>query len=150
MQQTAGRATRYSTAVTVALAATVLSGCGATDGLMSRSVELPAAGPSAARAPASAGTASGKLLVTGRQRAYLDALTAGGVHPSSELMALTIGSYVCQSRAAGQSPQAVWDFVHPMVTSDVRNAHVGGAAPTPSDVDAANASYIRIATERLC
>ena len=134
----------------VALAAVVLSGCGITDGLISRSVELPAAGTSATRAPGSAGVASNKLVVTGRQRAYLDALAAGGVHPSSELVALSIGSYVCQARGAGQSSQAVWDFVHPMVTNDVRTAHVGAAAPTPSDVDAATESYIRVATERLC
>lgn len=146
MQQTAGRLT----AVTIALAATVLSGCSATDGLVSSSVALPASGTSATQAPSSAGAASNKLLVTAAQRRYLDALTAGGVHPSSELMALSIGSYVCQARAAGQSSAAVWDFVHPMVTTDVHNAHAGGPVPAPSEVDAATASYIRIATDRLC
>lgn len=145
MQHTTGR----STALTVALAATVLSGCAAADGMMS-SVALPATGTSATRAPGSAGVASSKLLVTAQQRAYLDALAAGGVHPSTELAALSIGSYVCQARAAGQSPQAVWDFVHPLVANDVHIAQVSGAAPTPGDVDATTASYVRIATERLC
>ncbi len=138
--------------MTVALAATVLSGCAATDGLMSR-VALPNDRTSTSApapddpdvtplpaSPGSAGTASSKLVVTGQQRAYLDALGAAGVHPSSDLMALSIGSYVCQARAAGQSPQAVWDFVHPLVAGDMHN----------SDVDAATQNYIRIATERLC
>jgi hypothetical protein len=85
--------------------------------------------------------------MTGQQRAYLDALTAGGVHPSSELLALSIGSYVCQARAAGQGPQAVWDYVHPLVSSDVHNAHLSSTA---ADIDAATESYIRIASDRLC
>ena len=34
-----------------------------------------------------------------------------GVTPSSDLSALSIGSYVCQARAARQADQAVWDFV---------------------------------------
>jgi hypothetical protein len=149
--------------VTVALAAAVLSGCAATDGLMS-SVALPPAGtttsaadtddpaaPAALPAPPGAGgSPTSKLVVTGQQRGYLDALQAGGVHPSSELLALSIGSYVCQARAARQSEQAVWDFVYPLVSSDVRNAHISLMAPTPIDIDAATHSYIRIATERLC
>ena len=81
---------------------------------------------------------------------YLDALDAGGVHPSSDLQALSIGSYVCQARAAGQSPQAVWDYVHPLVSNDVHNSHMSSMAPTSADVDAATESYIRIATDRLC
>jgi len=90
------------------------------------------------------------LIVTEQQRAYLDALVAGGVRPSSDLLALSIGSYVCQARAARQSDQAVWDFVLPLVRGDVRNAHLNSMAPTPSDVNAATAGYIRIATEKLC
>jgi len=130
----------------------MLSGCAATDGLMS-SVALPNDRSSTSASPGddpditplpappgSAGTASSKLVVTLQQRAYLDALDAAGVHPSSDLRALSIGSYVCQARAAGQSPQAVWDFVHPLVAGDVHD----------SDVDAATRNYIRVATDRLC
>jgi Protein of unknown function (DUF732) len=87
------------------------------------------------------------LMVNGQQRAYLDALVADGVHPSSDLLALSIGSYVCQARAAGQSPQAVWEYVHPLVSSDVHNAHMSS---TPADVDATTGRYIHVASERLC
>jgi len=93
---------------------------------------------------------SNALIVTRQQRDYLDALKAAGVKPSSDLLALSIGSYVCQARAARQSDQAVWDFVLPLVRGDVRNAHLNSMAPTPSDVNAATAGYIRIATEKLC
>jgi hypothetical protein len=88
--------------------------------------------------------------VTGQQRAYLDALKAAGVKPSSELQALSIGSYVCQAHAAKQSDQGVWDFVVPLVRSDVRNSHLSSMVPSADEVDSATASYIRIATERLC
>ncbi len=67
--------------------------------------------------------------MTGQQRAYLDALKAAGVKPSSDLLALSIGSYVCQARAAKQSDQAVWDYVMPLVRSDVRNTHMNVVAP---------------------
>jgi hypothetical protein len=138
-------------AVTLTLAA-FLAGCSAPDSMMS-DVALPAretpAGPWGT--PGTSGQPQpNALMVTGRQRSYLDALAAGGVHPSSELLALSIGSYVCQARAAKQSPQAVWDYVHPLVSSDVHNAEIGSAAPTSADVDAATASYIRIASDRLC
>jgi type IV pilus biogenesis protein CpaD/CtpE len=143
----------------VASAAALLSGCTATDGMMS-SVAVPPAqttqGPSEGQdpplpaPPGAAGTPPSKLVVTGQQRAYLDALVAAGVRPSSDLLALSIGSYVCQARAAGQSENAVWDFVHPLVDSDVHNARRDSPPPTPSDVDDATATYIRIATERLC
>ena len=101
---------------------------------------------------------SNALIVTGQQRAYLDALKAAGVKPSSDLLALSIGSYVCQARAAKQSDQGVWDFVVPLVRSDVRNAHMSSMAPTvpgsdsppAAEVNSATADYIRIATERLC
>lgn len=92
-------------------------------------------------------SAPNTLTVTGQQRAYLDALAADGVHPSSDLLALSIGSYVCQARAAGQGPQAVWDYVHPLVSSDVHDAHMSS---TPADVDATTGQYIRVASERLC
>ena len=90
------------------------------------------------------------LVVTPTQRAYLDALTDAGVQPSSELSALSIGSYVCQARAAKQSDQAVWDFVLPMVRGDVRDSHAESAAPPAGQVNSVTADYIRIATERLC
>jgi hypothetical protein len=90
------------------------------------------------------------LHATPKQRGYLDALTAAGVQPSSELLALSIGSYVCQARAAEQSDQAVWDFVLPMVRGDVRDAHGSAQAPPVGEVNSATADYIRIATERLC
>ncbi len=74
--------------------------------------------------------------------------------PSSDLSALSIGSYVCQARAARQNDQAVWDFVLPMVRDDVDDSDGddSGALQTPSadDVNSATADYIRIATERLC
>lgn len=90
------------------------------------------------------------LVVTGQQRAYLDALNAAGVKPSSDLMALRIGSYVCQARAAKQSDQAVWDVVVPLVRGDVRTAHLSSAVPSADEVDTATADYIRIATDKLC
>jgi hypothetical protein len=101
---------------------------------------------------------SNALIETGQQRAYLDALKAAGVKPSSDLLALSIGSYVCQARAAKQSDQGVWDFVVPLVRSDVRNAHMssisppaaGSDSPPAAEVNSATADYIRIATERLC
>lgn len=90
------------------------------------------------------------MVVTGQQRAYLDALNAAGVKPSSDLMALRIGSYVCQARAAKQSDQAVWDVVVPLVRGDVRTAHLSSAVPSADEVDTATADYIRIATDKLC
>ena len=93
---------------------------------------------------------SNQLIVTAQQRAYLDALNAAGVKPSSELMALRIGSYVCQARAAKQSDQAVWDVVVPLVRGDVRTAHLSSAAPSMDEVNSATADYIRIATDKLC
>ncbi len=90
------------------------------------------------------------LTVSGQQRAYLDALKAAGVKPSSDLQALSIGSYVCQARAAKQSDQGVWDFVVPLVRNDVRNGHMSSMAPSADEVNSATASYIRIASERLC
>ncbi len=90
------------------------------------------------------------FAVTADQRAYLDALVDAGVQPSDDLMALSIGAYVCQARAAGQSEHAVWDFVAPLVRDDVDDAHAGSVAPDIDEVDAATADYIRIATERLC
>ncbi|WP_325096684.1 DUF732 domain-containing protein [Mycolicibacterium vinylchloridicum] len=95
---------------------------------------------------------STNLNVTPAQRAFLDALSAAGVHPSSELEALSIGSHVCQAHAAGQSDQAVWDYITPMVRSDVSDSGTPASphtAPEPQ-VTQATADYIRIATQRLC
>lgn len=94
---------------------------------------------------------SAKLDVTPTQRAFLDALTAAGVHPSSDLQALSIGSSVCQAHAAGQSDQAVWDYIAPMVRSDVADEKPSSPR-TASDLqlNAVTADYIRIATQRLC
>ncbi len=78
--------------------------------------------------PAQPGVRSNALVVTPRQRAYLDALRAAGVEPSSDLTALSIGSYVCQARAARQTDEAVWDFVAPMVRND---AHEPAAETRP-------------------
>ena len=90
------------------------------------------------------------LTISAQQQAYLDALKAAGVKPSSELLALSIGSYVCQARAAKQSEQAVRDYVTPLVRSDVRNTELSALGPPPSEVNAVTGDYIRIATERLC
>ena len=68
-----------------------------------------------------------------------------------DLIALSIGSYVCQSRAAKQSDAAVWDFIVPLVRSDVRDIdNLSSTAPSAAEVDAVTANYIRIATDRLC
>ena len=90
------------------------------------------------------------MELTDAQRGYLKALSGAGVHPSSELRALSIGSYVCQARAAGQGDQAVWDYVAPMVRSDVADAHVSSQSPPDVQADTAVAAYMRIATEFLC
>ncbi len=90
------------------------------------------------------------LVVSPKQRGYLDALASSGVRPSSELVALSIGSYVCQARAANQTDQAVWDFVLPMVRGDVRDSQLSSAAPPAGEVNSVTADYIRIATDKLC
>ena len=100
--------------------------------------------------PPEASTQPSTLTVTRQQRAYLDALKASGVRPSSDLIALSIGSYVCQARAAKQSDQAVREYVTPLVRTDVRNTRQNAVAPPASEVAAVTADYIRIATERLC
>lgn len=90
------------------------------------------------------------MEVTPEQQGYLDALGAAGVRPSSELVALSIGSYVCQARAANQTDQAVWDFVLPMVRGDVRDSQVSSTVPPAGEVNSVTADYIRIATNTLC
>jgi hypothetical protein len=122
--------------------------------LPTMSVQPPSTTQSRAEAkggdPKADGAQPNGLTVTARQRAYLDALKHAGVRPSTDLLALSIGSYVCQARAAKQSDQAVHDYVTPLVRGDVRNAQMSAVAPPPSEVDAVTADYIRIATERLC
>lgn len=97
---------------------------------------------------------SNNLLVTPRQRAYLDALDEAGVTPSSELTALSIGSYVCHAHAAGQTDEAVWGFVAPLVRNDLTGPqnHDGVRATSPSagQLRSVTTVYIRIAAERLC
>ena len=94
--------------------------------------------------------------ITPRQRAYLDGLAAAGVRRSTDLVALSIGSYICQGRAAGQPDQAVWDFVFPMVHGDLDHLDAAdegdSATPVQHRLSArdATATYLRIATERLC
>jgi len=120
---------------------------------LSTSESAPAHGQASAAPPGPPDTAASSpnsLIVTPQQRGYLDALTAAGVTPSSDLLALSIGSYVCQARAAKQTDQAVWDFVLPLVRSDVRNSGISSMAPSTAAVNSATADYIRIATERLC
>lgn len=130
---------------------------------MPTSETAPAPGQSSATPPAppSAAGQSNALVLTDRQRGYLDGLAAAGVTPSSDLLALRIGSYVCQARAAKHDDKAVWDSVYPLVRGDV-NDRISGMAPTRvdagvdagagagADVDAVTSDYIRIATERLC
>ena len=142
------------------LAAAVLCGCAPGDDVMTTTPVPHGTGHAAPPGPtdpdgpelAVAGQpASSNLTVSPEQRAYLDQLAAAGVHPSSELMALSIGSYVCQAHAAGQSDQAVRDFVLPLVRGDVHDAHPDAPATSmTSEVDDDTAAYMRIATERLC
>ncbi len=94
--------------------------------------------------------APNSLKVTDRQRAYLNALESSGVQPSTDLLALSIGSYVCQARAAKQSEQAVRDYVTPLVRGDARSHQMNEVAPPPAEVEALTTDYIRIATEHLC
>ncbi len=94
---------------------------------------------------------SSNVKATAEQRAYLLALSKAGVHPSNELMALSIGSYVCQAHVAGQSDQAVRDFVLPLVRGDLHDAHPDVAVSSmAAQVEKATTAYMRIATDELC
>jgi hypothetical protein len=132
----------------LAAIAALLTGCTSGDGMLP-TMSVPPPETMQSRADAASGE-PGTLTVTRQQRAYLDALKATGVRPSSDLLALSIGSYVCQARAAKQSDQAVRDYVTPLVRNDVRNTQLNAVAPPVSEVDAVTDDYIRIATERLC
>ena len=132
----------------------LLAGCGASGDLIS-TVALPSrqspdfvdgvgAGPAAT-------AADGTVRLTEPQRGYLGDLLAAGIRPSSDLRALSIGSYICQARAAGQDDPSVREYVAPMIRSDLADSHA--AAPqTPGGVpdDVAITEYIRSATQRLC
>jgi hypothetical protein len=132
----------------VASSAALLTGCSVADDVMATVGGLPVS--ETARAPEQPDGDTSAMVVTGQQREYLNALTAAGVKPSSDLMALRIGSYVCQAHAAKQSDQAVWDVVLPLVRGDVRTAHLSAALPSADEVNSATADYIRIATDKLC
>ena len=148
VRRPSGLAKWSATSLLVASAATALTGCSIADDMMA-TVGLPTS-ETAASAPAQPQGQANAMVVTGQQRSYLDALTAAGVKPSSDLMALRIGSYVCQARAAKQSDQGVWDVVVPLVRGDVRTAHMSTKAPSADEVNSATADYIRIATDKLC
>ena len=146
----------------VLVASSWLAGCGAADemvaGPASEIEPSPVHGQGGAQLPGqpAPGNTSNALVVTPRERAYLDALRSAGVAPSSDLAALSIGSYVCQARAARQTDQAVWDFVAPLVRNDASEPtsegvmSSGGAPPSASHLYAETADYIRIATDQLC
>lgn len=145
----------------IAPAAWLLAGCSSSGGDLISTVALPsmqsveAAGPSGEldmSASAGADRMGAPANVTPVQRGYLDALLAAGVRPSNDLRALSIGAYVCQARAAGQSDEAVWDAVAPMVRNDMAEAKGGANAPEVAyvDVNPVIGNYIGIATQRLC
>jgi hypothetical protein len=144
------RSVRSATLVLAVSASSLLTGCGA-GGDMMEPLALPTSQINEAHAQSGdLASAPTSPAVNAQQRSYLDALAAAGVKPSSDLQALTIGSYVCQARAAKQNDQAVWDLVLPLVRSDVRARHpVDGAALT-GEVTVAASDYIRIASEQLC
>jgi hypothetical protein len=131
----------------VASSATLLTGCSVADNLMAT---VGASTSETVPAPAPPNGETNAMVVTSQQRAYLDAINDAGVKPSSELMALRIGSYVCQARAAKQSDQAVWDVVVPLVRGDLRTTHLSSTAPSMDEVNSTTADYIRIATDKLC
>ncbi|MDH6195308.1 hypothetical protein M2272_001948 [Mycobacterium frederiksbergense] len=144
---------RSASLVVAVSAASLLTACDVDGDIMAPlampASEIKAAQLQAASVPPPQGR-TGALAITSAQQSYLDALKDSGITPSSELLALSIGSYVCQAHAAKQNDQAVRDFVLPLVRSDVRAAHSGQDIPSPGEVDAAATGYIRIATEHLC
>jgi hypothetical protein len=134
--------------VTVVVSSVLLvsvAGCSQTRGAVA-TMALPNAGVNQTQL----GGPDQYVAASRQQHEYLGALTQSGVRPSSDLLALTIGSYVCQARAAGQDDQAVWEFVEPLVRGDVDASDQASSHPSHAEVDTATASYIRIATERLC
>ncbi|MCW2516240.1 MAG: hypothetical protein JWR11_5282 [Mycobacterium sp.] len=140
----------------MACAALVASGCGmghdvmATIGMPPSETTARGTAQTFAEPPVAEPGEEPEMVVTPGQQSFLDALTEAGVKPSTELSALSIGSYVCQARAAKQSDQAVWDFVLPMVRGDVRDSYPESAPPPAGQVNSTTADYIRIATDTLC
>lgn len=133
----------------------LLSGCGAGGDLISTmalpsqqtdyvdGVDLPVSPDT--------GRQSVKPELTPAQRDYLAALATAGIHPSNDLRALSIGAYVCQARAAGQSDETVWDSVAPMVRSEVISASTEARhTAVVADVDETIGTVISIAAQRLC
>jgi len=147
---------RVLLAGSMAPAAWLLAGCSSGGGDIISSVALPsqqsaqAAEADGLDVAASADRLAGKPSLTPGQRTYLDGLLAAGVHPSNDLRALSIGAYVCQARAAGQSDQAVWDAVAPMVRSDLADSTAATPAASYLNVDDAIGQYIGVAQRRLC
>jgi hypothetical protein len=139
-----------------AAVAVLLSGCASGDDVMTTAKPPPdgtmQTDPGQSNlAATSGGPDAGNIVVTAEQRTYLDALAGAGVHRTTDLMALSIGSYVCQARAAGQSDQGVWDFVLPLVRGDVHDMNPDAtAAALAPQVHDATTQYIRIATAQLC
>jgi hypothetical protein len=144
-------------------AVVLVAACALTDDVLSRDVTSTAPPPPAARPdefgdggsdlpspPEGVAGQPGAVTVTKPQRHYLDALKAAGVRATTDLRALSIGSAVCQARAAKQNDQAVWEFILPLVRSDVRAARPSSMRTLAKEIDSATADYIRIATERLC
>lgn len=143
-------------------AVVLVAACTLTDSVLNRDVTSTAQPPPAALPDQSADRGSdlptppdgaeqpGAVTVTGQQRGYLDALKAAGVRATTDLRALSIGSAVCQARAAKQSDQGVWEFILPLVRSDVRATRPSSMRTSVREVDSTTADYIRIATERLC
>jgi len=143
-------------ALATPLAASLLTGCTSADDMLP-TMTVPPPGSTQSRAQAQGGVQApdedadpDTMTVTRTQQDYLDALKGAGVRPSSDLLALSIGSYVCQAHAAKQSDQAVRDYVTPMVRNDMRVTEWNAAALPESQIDAVTDDYIRVATERLC
>ncbi|HNM83317.1 MAG: DUF732 domain-containing protein [Mycobacterium sp.] len=153
------RAPSFLLTATLPALAFLIGGCATPSDVATSMVPLEEPGMAGAvsgRALAApTGATTGNAGVSPRQQTYLDGLTSAGVRRSTDLAALSIGSYICQGRAAGQTDQAVWDFVFPMVRGDLEHlgGHVGGhVTDSGQKLSARDATtrYLRIATERLC
>ncbi|MGB3483906.1 MAG: DUF732 domain-containing protein [Mycobacterium sp.] len=145
--------TVVSAVLVAAVLAMLLSGCGSGEDLMT-SVASPHGADTAEAMSGSDGvlpSPPSRLSMTPEQVEYLDELKSSGVRRSSDLMALSIGQYVCQARAAGQSPQGVWDFVFPLVRGEIHDMNPNTAVTAMAkQVDETTGLYIQIATDRLC
>lgn len=143
-----------SAALISAAIALFLSGCSGDDVMTSMAPprsNAPAPGHGGSDAALPSAPDSSELSMTPQQHAYLDALSAAGVRRSSDLMALSIGSYVCQARNAGQTDQGVWAFVFPLVRGEIHDMNPNTAVTAiAAQVDETTAQYIRIATDQLC